>query len=578
MPIITIRQAHAIIDAIVDDFFVGVSKLAEAKSEARIASSLRKLITAVEKKTGISLLQAQEFPLGDDRMDLIYRNAVVECKSPGTLTQRFYFSDKAVSQMENALRQRAEGKQHTRGEVGILFDGRSYVFGILEDDEFIFDGPVDVTKDSTKRFLFLLFFGGSDQVTSFILNRLSSRYFRSLYDVELGLKPLTIIIGPNASGKSNLFKAMHFLYDAVAADIQIWQAHDVQSKEAIWFGYDEYNKRPAGFLFSLTFGNWDGSEALSTYDSHFDVNQYMNVAYESLKIKEDIGQINLVPYMIRKEKHLQFLFGKRGRHLKQPIRLQTRSPRTLSLRDEGLGFTLPLAQAVYQYISGWRFFDPNLTFARQAAFVPVYPEKVPPLANDASNLSAFLYALSQLRADDFTTIVETLEEYIDLPQGLIVSHDEPQGGRTARYEFIEKPFGEERPLRPESMSDGTIRLLSLLALLLGDRSVTVACLEEPDHGLHPRLMHYLADSIRQVISPPSLANADVFPGPQVIITTHSPEFMDCFDLEEEKEYLQVLIAERDEDGKTVFVPASAEEFAPWLERYRLGEAVRRHFV
>ncbi len=58
------------------------------------------------------------------------------------------------------------------------------------------------------------------------LNRLQIRHFRSLYQVELELKPLTILIGPNASGKSNLFKALRFLHDAIAGDRLEWQAYD----------------------------------------------------------------------------------------------------------------------------------------------------------------------------------------------------------------------------------------------------------------------------------------------------------------------------------------------------------------
>ena len=166
-----------------------------------------------------------------------------------------------------------------------------------------------------------------------------------------------------------------------------------------------------------------------------------------------------------------------------------------------------------------------------------------------------------------------------------MEHDAERGGQNARYYFIEAPFGEARPIPPQSISDGTIRLLAYLALLLGDRSVSLACLEEPDHGLHPYLMLYLADILRQAVALPR--DEDDLPAsdgndlnltPQILITTHSPEFMDCFDLKEEQDYLQVYIAERDERGRTVFTLATVEEFAPWLEKYRLGEAVRRRFI
>jgi predicted ATPase len=157
-----------------------------------------------------------------------------------------------------------------------------------------------------------------------------------------------------------------------------------------------------------------------------------------------------------------------------------------------------------------------------------------------------------------------------------VEHDAERGGRHARYRLIEWPYGENRLIPPESMSDGTIRLLAHLALLLGDRSVTLACLEEPDHGLHPRLMLYLADLLRQAVSD---AEGEATPNPlQIIVTTHSPEFMDCFDLDAAQDVLQVYVTERDEAGKTLFIPTTAQEFAPWPKRYRLGEAVRRRFV
>lgn len=67
------------------------------------------------------------------------------------------------------------------------------------------------------------------------LTKLHIRHFQSLYDVELTLKPLTILIGPNASGKSNLFKALRFMYDAVAGDRLDWQAYDGQLNELRWY-------------------------------------------------------------------------------------------------------------------------------------------------------------------------------------------------------------------------------------------------------------------------------------------------------------------------------------------------------
>jgi predicted ATPase len=85
------------------------------------------------------------------------------------------------------------------------------------------------------------------------LSRLQIQRFRSLYDVDLALKPLTIIIGPNASGKSNLFKALRFLHDAVAGDRLEWQAYDSQIDHLLWYGTDEYGNRPQTMTFACEF-------------------------------------------------------------------------------------------------------------------------------------------------------------------------------------------------------------------------------------------------------------------------------------------------------------------------------------
>ena len=408
-----------------------------------------------------------------------------------------------------------------------------------------------------------------------ILNRIGLRYFRSLYEIELPLKPLTILIGPNASGKSNLFKALRFLYDGIAGDRLEWQTYDSLVDELRWYGYDEHGIRPENLDFDLSFAHPDSPLPIANYTSSLHVGDFLKVDSEKLCLRLSENDEALVTFFERQQRNIQQHIGQEETPHEPPTR-QARSMRTLTLREEGPNLQIPLAQAVYDHIVGWRFIDVNPYRARQGAFIPEYPEEVPPVEGDASNLSAFLYALWRRSPDDFDTINQALNEFIDLPQQILVEHDADRGGRHARYRFIEQPYGENRLIPPESMSDGTIRLLAHLALLLGDRSVTLACLEEPDHGLHPRLMLYLADLLRQ-----SVADVEALQdqrSPQIIVTTYSPEFMDCFDLDAEQDYLQVYVTERDEVGKTLFISTTAQELAPWLKRYRLGEAVRRRFV
>ena len=409
------------------------------------------------------------------------------------------------------------------------------------------------------------------------LSHLHIRHFRSLYDVTLELKPLTILIGPNASGKSNVLKALRFLHDAVAGDRLEWQAYDSGISDLVWYGTDEAGNRPTIIEFACSFTSLQGYP-VGRYRTVFHCDEYIAVKSEQLEVALSSNSTELNPFLYREGSSVEVHIGRRGGLLRRPYRTKAQSSRMLSLREEGPDLQVFSARSIYEHIRGWRFFDVIPSKARGASFIPPYPEEVPPLANDASNLSAFLYALWRLQPEDFDMIAEYLSDMVGFPQNLLVEHDADRGGRNARYALIETPFGEEHPIPPESLSDGTIRLLAHLALLLGDRSVSLAYLEEPDRGLHPRLMLHLADIIRQAVAPISSEEELGMPSPQVIIATHSPEFLDCFDLEKERDHLQVYIVEREEAGKTIFIPATAEEFKPWLEKYRLGEAVRRRFV
>jgi len=407
------------------------------------------------------------------------------------------------------------------------------------------------------------------------MNQAQIRNFRSLYSLQLTLKPITIIIGPNASGKSNLFRALHFLHNTVAADQREWQSDYGQIDNMLWYGYDDQGERPGEIDFSLSLCN---QQAESRYSVTFGADEYanVNITHEALSSRNTSTE-DLSPYFERDKNEIKQYRGINDRRLKKDVRIEPRSPRVLYMREEGPNSKYPVHHAVYQHIAGWRFVDIDVSLARQESFIPQYPDDIPPLAGNASNLSAFLWALYQKRTDDFETIVDAMADLIELPQKIMLEHDADRGGQTARYGFIEQPFGENRMIPPSSMSDGTIKLLGLLALLLGDRTVSLACLEEPDQGMHPRLMLYLADILRQVAQE-SAIDTDDYRGPQIIVTTHSPDFMDCFDLAEEKDYLQVYVAWRDETGKTILTPTSAQEFAPWLEKYRLGEAVRRRLI
>ena len=76
-------------------------------------------------------------------------------------------------------------------------------------------------------------------------------------------------------------------------------------------------------------------------------------------------------------------------------------------------------------------------------------------------------------------------------------------------------------LDPLQLSDGTLRLVGLFLALYQEPRPKLLALEEPELTVHPGVLKLLSEAIREVSSET-----------QLIITTHSPQFLDHFDVSE----------------------------------------------
>ncbi|MBK8568087.1 MAG: AAA family ATPase [Saprospiraceae bacterium] len=111
-----------------------------------------------------------------------------------------------------------------------------------------------------------------------------------------------------------------------------------------------------------------------------------------------------------------------------------------------------------------------------------------------------------------------------------------------------------KPITLEGISDGTLRFLLLLSILLNPQKGKLICIDEPEISLHPDMISILSEVINQ-------SNRE---GTQLIIATHSPMLLNMFELE------QVYIVEKDEKNSTVFVSKTEEEFSSWTGEFLPG--------
>ncbi|GEM_PF-946561 len=404
--------------------------------------------------------------------------------------------------------------------------------------------------------------------------------FRSLYDTTLRLKPLNIIIGPNASGKSNLFKALRFVRDLAGEGIG--KVYQEMGRHLFWYG--NVNESDLSFALNLTM-TIPGQ--LGRFAPRYQVSVRLAkgnpvIDSESLTLRLDAlgSEVRFIDRHGGKVQRYAEQSGVEGQSVYVPV--SGRLPlRAAALATYGRETTFMPLEKLYTFIQGWRFLQVDPRVARASAIPESLDEEIPPLWDDAGNLSAVLHALQNSPSERylFEELQQRLREAIRTLATLQVNLRPSLTGGAGKAEttFSEK-FFPALAIPAESISDGTLGLLATLTALIGDPNATLICLEEPDHGLHPHLMLWLADAIRSVVDLEPEPGDEEFRRPQVVVTTHSPDFMDCFDLREEQEYLQVFIARRDQAGMTTFEPVTAEEFEPWFNDYRLGDLARKNII
>lgn len=119
--------------------------------------------------------------------------------------------------------------------------------------------------------------------------------------------------------------------------------------------------------------------------------------------------------------------------------------------------------------------------------------------------------------------------------------------------------GLSSPIPATRLSDGTIRFLSLMAILLGADRYPLICIEEPELGIHPDAIAILAELL-----------TDASKSTQLIVTTQSDVLVSAFTEDPET----VLVCEHAPQSGSVLRRLKSEKLSFWLEKYRLGEIWR----
>jgi predicted ATPase len=371
-------------------------------------------------------------------------------------------------------------------------------------------------------------------------------------DVEL--QPLNVLIGPNASGKSNLIEALGLLR-ATPKDLTVPIREGGGISEWLWKGGMDI---PVA-LIEATVDFPQGVMPLRYRICFTVVGQRLELVDEAVESERPGIPGEIDPYFFYRYQSGHPILNVRTKITSQPGTSAGRAERSLRREDLSPDQSVlsqrkdPDQYPEITYLSNqfsefrlYREWNIGRYTSPRMPQKPDLPENF--LLEDASNLGLVLNDL-QHRTGTKQLIIEKLKKFHDALDDITTKIH----GGTVQLFIHEK--GLSQPVPATRLSDGMLRYLCLLTLLCHPTPPPVICIEEPELGLHPDILPTIAELL-----------VDASKRTQLIITTHSDGLVSA--LAEFPE--SILVCEHDERGSHLR-RLEPESLKPWLERYSLGE-------
>ncbi len=394
--------------------------------------------------------------------------------------------------------------------------------------------------------------------------------FFSFRDENIQLNADTnLLAGINGSGKSNLLKAVQLLSESMS------EKGGFQRVFSRWGGFNRvvnFSGQPADYI-RLTY-EFD-AQALHNFDSkgflflnnpfyEIEIRKIGNSAYFLLEKVYNKGQTGQKPFI-----YLQMENGRGviSEHTGNgPIKLvdweklarpsEYTDPDTAFkgnelvleqvANDAKRFFPLYSLKKAIEKIAFYSYFDTTDTsILRQMG--EYLPETQ--LRTDGSNLSQVFQRLSVNSPLVFDQAITWLKKINPFFKDIRFDQLGP------RFALVLTEEKLSRSVTLEGISDGTLRFLILLSILINPERGRLICFDEPEIGLHPDMISVFSSVVNQ-------ANRE---GTQIIMSTHSPMLLNMFELE------QVGIVEKNDNNASTVSFKTEEEFEEWAGEFLPGK-------
>lgn len=389
-----------------------------------------------------------------------------------------------------------------------------------------------------------------------MITRIEIDGFKTFENFVLDFRPFSAVVGPNASGKSNLFDALRFLSLLARGDIRSAMQELRGEPEEL------FRRTPSSTASSMAFAVEVLLDAhgVDTFGSFYTVKdrrlryelcltirrgargnpQGIYVTHEqcvAIPRKNDTATFISKDMLGSSNRRTPFLTMDKGEGKRSAIEIRQDGPTHTGSSKRGRPITIPAAEASRTALStistaefphlyalghllgSMRFLEINPAAARRPSdkFESKY------LLPDASNLAAVLAYLRDGSSTDVRPDGVLNDISADLAS-LIPSVRRVEVFDEVKDYSFEVKTSDGLSFSSRVISDGTLRLLALLSILNDPDRAGVLCFEEPENGVHEGRIDALIALLRDATE---LSNESQRPLFQVLVNTHSPAVLNA---------------------------------------------------
>ncbi len=367
------------------------------------------------------------------------------------------------------------------------------------------------------------------------LNQLTIKGFTSIDEqgqtIEFG--DVTVLIGANSAGKSNLISFFRMLNFMTTDALQNYIGEHGYADSILYFGPQQTNRMEAKLVFTAENGNRD------TY--HFTLS---HASGDTLIFTDE------------------YITWKNQQH-SQPVKVSLGSGHKESLLHKDAQNRGTTSHFIHTLLKECRVFQFHDTSNTAKIRNQGYIGDTDFFRSDGGNLAAFLYMLKN-RAEwekYYDRIIRHIQLVFPQFKGFSLNPS-PLNQEYIKLDWQE--MGRDYRFGPHQLSDGTLRFIALTTLLLQPNELLprLIILDEPELGLHPAALSTFSGMVRTAAQ-----------HSQVLLATQSPRLVDEFSPDE------IVVVERDRENKSsIFSKLDDSRLDEWLQRYSLSELWEKNIL